>query len=228
MANNENEGHGGFQITQVGMTGKVDYPERPNVVLFMAGTNDVVFDVDLGNAPARLRDVIGEIVTACPNAAVLVGTLTPLVNPRWMSKITELNSKIPDVVSGFAVNGEQVALVDMSRVNISHIHTSDGIHPTDEAYALIAAAWYEGIVEAGKKRWIRKPLPRASQNGSEEMSEEQGVSSGRGDGSKFSDGLTLGGSSWTLGQGFLFIVLLLGVFITVRKVAGIVVRNYKR
>ncbi|KAL6718420.1 hypothetical protein ACLMJK_004509 [Lecanora helva] len=157
MSNNENEGHGGFTISAVGQTGVQDYPLRPNVVLFMAGTNDVVFDVDLANAPKRVGTVIEEILSACPDATVLVGTLLPLIKPDWLSKIKTLNSAIPGVVSDFAKAKKHVALVDMGRVNASHIQ-GDGIHPTDEAYALIAAAWYDALIEVGKKDWIKTPL----------------------------------------------------------------------
>lgn len=224
MANNENEGHGGFQILQVGVTGRQDYSERPNVVLFMAGTNDVVFDVDLGNAPLRLVTVIEEIATECPDAAVLVGSLTPLLNPGWMSKINDLNAKFPQIIHKFAEErGKQVVSVNMSRVTAGHIHESDGIHPTDEAYELIAAAWYEGIVEAGRKGWINSPLPRMPSN---ETTTQDKKPAEVHQGSKMPDALTLGGS-WSLEQFLIYAVLLLGLLLTARKAAVILVRKYR-
>ena len=163
MPNNENEGHSGFQIEPIGLEGKPNYPERPNVVLLMAGTNDIVFNSDVVNAPKRLGTLIEEIVTACPDAAVLVATLTPLLIPEWNSKALEFNSAITGVIEDFATARKKVALVDMGTVTSSQINSTDSIHPTDGGYALIAAAWYNGIVQAGKKGWIQPPLPRLSQ-----------------------------------------------------------------
>ena len=163
MPNNENEGHSGFEIERIGLEGKPNYPERPNVVLLMAGTNDMKSYPDVVNAPKRLGTLIEEIVTACPDAAVLVATLTPLLVPEWNSMALDFNSAIPEVIGDFATAGKQVALVDMGKVNSSHIDTTDSVHPTDGGYALIAAAWYDGIVQAGEKGWIRPALPRLSQ-----------------------------------------------------------------
>ena len=162
MPNNENEGHSGFRIEPIGLEGKPSYSERPNVVLLMAGTNDINSNTDLVNAPKRLGTLIEEIVTACPDAAVLVATLTPLLIPEWNSKVLVFNSAITGVIGNFATAGKQVALVDMGRVTSSQINTTDSVHPTDGGYALIAAAWYDGIIEAGKKGWIQPPLPRLS------------------------------------------------------------------
>ena len=164
MSKNRHEGHGGFQIGPVGATGKPDYPDQPNVVLLMAGTNDLIFHNDVENAPKRLGSLIGEINTACPHAAVLVGTLLPLIHPKANSELSSketdaFNSAMTTVVDKVATEGKQVALIDMGRVNTSHIHTNDGIHPTDEGYSLIAAAWHDGLVAAGKKGWIQEPSP---------------------------------------------------------------------
>ncbi len=233
MANNENEGHGGYQIVPVGLTGKPDYLLRPNVVLFMAGTNDIVFDVDLANAPTRLGAVVDGIVTECPDAAILVGSLTPLLNPGWMSKIHDFNAAVPGVLSKLANGGKQVALVDMSRVNSSHIHTSDGIHPTDEAYALIAAAWYEGMVEAGKRGWIQKPvpLPGASQSppsatsSPEGKSNSDGAREGNQDSKLFND-LPIK-STCTLNQILVSCAVLLGLIVFARKMIAVFLRRYR-
>lgn len=134
----------------------------------MAGTNDIVFDIDVSNAPRRLGSLIGEINAACPDATVLVGTLLPLIhpesNPQLSSKDTEaFNSAMQSVVQDLASKEKHVALIDMGRVTESHINKPNGIHPTDEGYNLIAAAWYDGLIAAGEKGWIQEPLPDSSQ-----------------------------------------------------------------
>ena len=155
MSNNENEGHRGFRINDVGLTGKPDYSGKPNIVLLWAGANDIIFDVDVINAPQRLGNLIEEIVSACPDAAVLVATLLPLLPPHASNKTVDFNAAVTALVEEFKNKKEKVALVDMGRVSKAHIHASDGIHPTDEGYNLIAAAWHDGIVEAGGRGWIQ-------------------------------------------------------------------------
>ena len=225
MANNENEGHGGFQILQVGIEGRQDYSERPNIVLFMAGTNDVVFDIDLGNAPLRLIRVIEEILVECPEVTVLVGSLTPLLNPGWMTKINDINAKLPEVINRVGVDrGIQAAMVNMSRVTTAHIHQDDGIHPTDEAYELIAAAWYEGIVEAGKRGWIKAPLPVIPSN---ETSIQDVIPPKVDQDNKLPSGSFLEGA-WSLEHGLIYALLLFGLLIGGRKVAVILLTKFKR
>ena len=183
----------------------------------MAGTNDIVFDVDVDNAPRRLGAVAEGIVQECPDAAVLVGSLTPLANPGWMSKIERFNAAVPDVIAQIQGKGKQVALVNMSRITLNHIHTDDGIHPTDEAYALIAAAWYEAIVEAGSKGWIRAPLPEDSQSQPSETSSPK-----VGDFQDFRESMS---GEATLPRFGLSAILLLGLVVTARKVIGIFLRR---
>ena len=172
MSNNENEGHGGNQILAVGEKGKSIYPERPNIVLLMAGANDVVFKNDVFHAPQRLSAVIADIVFACPDAVILVGTLLPLLNPQTTDAVIGFNSMIMGVIWEFANKGKKVDLVDMGRVTTHYINTRDGIHPIDEGYQLIAAAWYDGLVRAAKKGWIQQPVTRPSDYQANETSDQ--------------------------------------------------------
>jgi lysophospholipase L1-like esterase len=157
MPNNNHEGHGGFGIGPVGETGKPDYAEQPDVVLLMAGTNDVVFDIDLKNAPKTLMRVVDDIVKACPKAAVLVANLIPLLGAERETRRIQFNNALPGAVAArTGAADDRVSLVDMGTVNASFINTTDGVHPTDEGYKLIAAAWYEAIVAASDKGWVPK------------------------------------------------------------------------
>ena len=91
MANNENEGHGGKRILAVSETGKPLYPERPDIVLLMAGTNDIVIKNDVFHAPQRLGTLIADIIFTCPDAVILVGSLLPLLNPQTTDAVIGFN-----------------------------------------------------------------------------------------------------------------------------------------
>ncbi|KAL6719479.1 hypothetical protein ACLMJK_003719 [Lecanora helva] len=160
MPNNENEGHSGFQTLAVGEMGKPHYVEQPNVVLLMAGTSDLVLGNDFPNAPKRMSKVIEDIFSECPGVVVLVGTLLPLLDPKFTSAIIGFNSVMMGIVWDFTNRGKKVDLVDMGKVTTKSIRTDDGIHPTDAGYELIAEAWYDGLVKAGDNGWIQKPSPQ--------------------------------------------------------------------
>ncbi|PGH03633.1 hypothetical protein AJ80_08654 [Polytolypa hystricis UAMH7299] len=155
MTNAANEGHPGLPIGPVGHEGVKNYIHRPNVILLMAGTNDIVFNLNPAGAPRVLGRVVDEIVEGCPGAAVLVGSLTPLRKAEREEMRVAFNVALRDVVIAER-EGKHVALVDMERVKMEHI-AKDGIHPTDEGYELMAQAWYEAIVEAGERGWISEP-----------------------------------------------------------------------
>ena len=214
MADNDNEGHRGYPIGPIGNTGKPDYPERPNVVLLMAGTNDVVLNVNLDDAHSALSNLINQIVTACPDAAVLVATLTPLLDPGREARRLAYNSAIPGVVAAFTDLGKQVAQVDLRRVTTNHINATDGIHPNDAGYGLIASAWYEAILAAGDKGWIKAPLPGFSQNQPSRHKSQVSTS-------------WTSASEWTMPSLVAYGVFLLAVVVAVRKIVITAIRTYR-
>ncbi|KAL9577341.1 MAG: hypothetical protein Q9212_006424 [Teloschistes hypoglaucus] len=221
MVNNRHEGHGGFPVGAVGNTAKPDYPKRPNIILLMAGTNDIIFKVDVPNAPERLGAVIGEGVAACPDAVILVGTLLPLIHPEENPELSctdteTFNSGLQEVVENYNKEGKQVAVVDMARVNASHISPTDGIHPTDEGYALIAAAWHDGLVVAGERGWIRQPLPESSDSQPNGTNEHNIHSSFGSPGSATRNGSTIS-KAWTLENLMVGLLIILGVLWLARK-----------
>lgn len=157
MANNLNEGHPGFTIDQISAVVS-DHPEdfaaNPNMVLLMAGTNDVLIELDLPTAPARLSTLIDRVITLAPSAAILVAAITPLVNTTANSLREDFNSQIPAIVGNYSAAGHRVAMVNMANVTISELDSADGIHPDDAGYATMAQTWYQGILEANANGWI--------------------------------------------------------------------------
>ncbi|KKZ66544.1 hypothetical protein EMCG_07658 [[Emmonsia] crescens] len=147
--------HEGFPIDSIGKIGKPNCAERPNVVLLLAGTYDVVFNVNLKDAPNTLSHIIDDFLLVCPDAVVLVGTLIPLLDENHEARRISFNAALTGGVIEQRIRmGKHVLLVDMGRVTREFIDPADGIHPVDEGYKLIAEAWYEAIVAAGRKGWI--------------------------------------------------------------------------
>ena len=79
LADQQHEGHSGFRIDQLaaGVTSWLT-EHRPDVVLLMIGTNDLVQENAVATAPQRVSSLIDRITGVVPSATVLVSTVTPL------------------------------------------------------------------------------------------------------------------------------------------------------
>lgn len=162
MTNNDNEGHPGYTIDEIGGQAQNSLPERPNVVLLMAGTNDIVQNYNLGSAPTRLGNLIDLVLSDCPDATVLVASLTPLLDPTREANRKTYNQAIPGVIASRASAGKHVLLADMSAVTASDLNQVDGIHPNDGGYVLMAHAWYAALNQALNYGWIHAPVSGAA------------------------------------------------------------------
>ncbi len=127
---------------------------KGDIVLLMAGTNDM-FNPNISpiGAPERLGALIDQIVTAWPEAAVLVATLTPCRNNTTEANIEVFNTQVAGVVAPRAKAGNRTLVVSMAEVTVGGL-VYDGLHPNDEGYATMAEAWYAGLLEAKSKGWI--------------------------------------------------------------------------
>ncbi|KAJ6518004.1 lipolytic enzyme [Mycena vitilis] len=155
MADNDNEGHSGATIAQIQQfaTNSAALPARPNVVLLMAGTNDV-FGGSISTAPSRLSTLIDSIFTACPDTALIVATLTPL--SAGQASVDTYNQAVTQLVSTRKAAGQHILLASMASVLASDLF--DGVHPDDAGYVKMANAWFPVVQQAATNGWIGKPV----------------------------------------------------------------------
>ena len=140
----DNEGHSGWTIDQIaGLVPSPAFDTIPNIVLLMAGTNDVYASSGQSTMNTRLGNLIDKVVAAAPDALLVVATLTPLSNTSWNATATTYDGQIPAVVQARASQGKHVIMVNMSQMPVSEL--SDGIHPNDTGYAYMASVWYAAI-----------------------------------------------------------------------------------
>src|SRR6478735_1565304 len=153
------EGHGGYTIDtdsgHSGISGSItdsalsDF--SPDIVLLMIGTNDINGNVDIGNAPTRLSNLIDDIVAGAPDALVVVASVIPVKNNSGTNaNVVTYNTGVADVVSDHAAAGEHVVFVD----NYAAIHDvanwesavmADNLHPNDAGYAVLGQTFYAPI-----------------------------------------------------------------------------------
>ncbi|KAG4033696.1 hypothetical protein MFRU_004g02000 [Monilinia fructicola] len=157
MSDNSNEGHPGAVISQIAEYANLSLPEDPNLVLLMAGTNDMNDFLNISTAPDRLSGLIDEITSAVPNVTVIVAQLTPAANTTVDDAMVMFNSKIPGIVASKVAAGQKVSTVKMmDYVTVNDL--VDGLHPTDYGYQQMAKAWFAGIQKVQKKGWIGPPI----------------------------------------------------------------------
>lgn len=157
MANGQNEGHPGAVISQIADYATQSTSRRPNVVLLMAGTNDMNNPTDPSTAPSRLDSLITQIIAACPDAAVIVAKLTPNSNPSANARTLTFNDALPAIIQRHQDAGHHVLVADIYSA-LSLADLGDGLHPSDGGYTKMAAAWHSAIVSAAGNGWINKPV----------------------------------------------------------------------
>jgi len=157
MSNNENEGHPGAVIAQIGGFAERSLVRRPNVILLMAGTNDMVGQRDVEHAPQRLGVLIDRCVAACPDAVLLVAQLTPFLHVPSQERANVFNAAIPGLVRERVDRGKKVVVVNMEEY-VEMGWLVDGLHPSDLGYDGMARAWYDGIQKVAERGWIEKPV----------------------------------------------------------------------
>ncbi|KAL8788939.1 MAG: hypothetical protein Q9195_007055 [Heterodermia aff. obscurata] len=163
MADNWNEGHGGYTIAAVASSCAQALSERPNIITLHVGTNDLDYDIDGSwtdqrGASDRLGSLLDQISAACPDAVILVAQIVGTGYPTVQKRYDAYNAKIPGVVAQRVATGKHILVVDMQSVKGQYIGR-DNIHPNDEGYQKVADLWYSGIQQADSKGWIKPPVP---------------------------------------------------------------------
>jgi lysophospholipase L1-like esterase len=151
-----NEGNGGYTIanpsSKGGIAGAITDQScstyKPNIILLMIGTNDILQNIDLGNAPTRLGSLMDEIITDAPGALLVVSSIPPCCND---TTVQAYNATIPQMVKTRTQAGKHVLFVDAHAAFVKDANykadyiSSDGLHPSASGYAVIGDLFYGAI-----------------------------------------------------------------------------------
>ncbi|MDJ0732512.1 MAG: GDSL-type esterase/lipase family protein [Nostocaceae cyanobacterium] len=152
---NRSRGSGNFDKDHAGVTGeRIDQVAnrvngllntyQPDVVLLMIGTNDILQNNNLDDAPNRLSNLIDQITNLSPNTHLFVASIPPDKNPARNQLVQQYNSFIPSIVNSKWVAGKNVTFVDIfSQMNIYDLE--DDVHPTPTGNNKIAQSWYNAL-----------------------------------------------------------------------------------
>ncbi|MGM1065677.1 ricin-type beta-trefoil lectin domain protein, partial [Saccharothrix sp. Mg75] len=141
----DHQGHPGWRIDQVDANVATWLRNTtPRTVLLHIGTNDILQNRDVANAPARLSALVDRITATAPNADVLVATIIPLANAGQAAAARTFNAALPGIVQAKVNAGKRVRLVDMHSA-LTTADLIDGVHPTATGYDKMAATWYAAL-----------------------------------------------------------------------------------
>ena len=123
--------------------------DRPNMVLLMAGTNDLLQGDSVNNALSELGTLVDRITADSPHTNVLVASVIPnKSNSSIEAKTAEFSNRVEsEIVNPRSDRGDNVTFVDIFNVGLNNSDfSSDGIHLNQSGYDKLADVWSEAIL----------------------------------------------------------------------------------
>lgn len=180
LAERSHEGHPGWEIAQIDR--HVDAwltSYRPDIVLLHIGTNDVLRNDDLPQAPYRLGALLDHITRTLPRTQVYVATIIPLGRPALDARARRYNEAISDIVEMRAAQGNHVHLVPMHEALRRKDLSADGIHPTSGGYSKMAAGWFAALRSSNMVRWEAEKVSGTTVNDGERLTDKSASGNGK-------------------------------------------------
>jgi lysophospholipase L1-like esterase len=147
----DHEGHGGWRIDN--LAGYIDgwlANSKPDIVLLMAGGNDIIQGYGVSTTVSRMDALLGRIFADRPREVVLLATLWWVPTPNFynydINQIQSVNSMLPGLVAKYKQQGRTIELVDQYNIGwTASDFGDDQVHPNDSGYAKMAQAWHNQL-----------------------------------------------------------------------------------
>ncbi|KAJ3046444.1 hypothetical protein HK097_000854 [Rhizophlyctis rosea] len=144
----ENEGHGGFLVTNVARDGSLINwlcSTFPDVVMMHFGTNDVWSS----KSPAVILDAFTTLVNQMrannPNVQIIVAQILPM-NPTGCadcnSRVIAFNAAIPAWIEKTSTSRSPIVIVDQFSGFDTGANTGDGVHPNDSGNVKVGNSYF--------------------------------------------------------------------------------------
>jgi lysophospholipase L1-like esterase len=160
------EGYPGLTVSEIQM--KVEssgtLKQRPNLILLMAGTNDMNQGADPIATVASLSSFIDYLFEQCPDAVILVQHIPAIGTGQFTSTISatqinviKYNAGISAMVDTKIAQGRHISRVHQRTTILDH-YPGDTLHPNDLGYSILGEAWTERIWVVAQNGWITHPV----------------------------------------------------------------------
>ncbi|MEV7011225.1 FG-GAP-like repeat-containing protein [Streptosporangium sp. NPDC051022] len=167
MSDRETEGWKGYRIHEI--AGKAQCAVdlfQPNLITLIAGGNDVIQNYEMGGAIGRLEALVEQVSADSHGVAVLVAGVQPFRDGAVDARGEAFTAQVPAMVDRLVERGLHVVYTDISGLDQSDIGP-DGIHPNDQGYDKIGAAFVKAAGQARDRGWIWEPNPQAEDKASD-------------------------------------------------------------
>ncbi|OGM42647.1 hypothetical protein ABOM_008414 [Aspergillus bombycis] len=154
MRDNDHEGHSGKYLADIQQYLKLSIEAKPNLVLVHAGTNNMDKEVDLDKADRLIESIIDRLLDGSQGVTILIAPVIWANDPRMQRNTDAYNKKLRAIIQRRQETGQHILEVPIS-ITVSDL--SDKKHPNSAGYSKMAAAWYDGILEAQTREWIKAP-----------------------------------------------------------------------
>ncbi|MCF7734364.1 MAG: Ig-like domain-containing protein [Akkermansiaceae bacterium] len=146
LVEKEHEGHSGWTISQIdaNVAGWLNAIADPDFILLHIGTNDFRDGVSDPAAITRLDNLITKIVGLRPKAHIIVTNLMERGEPQNTHIQNDFNRFVHGVVNAHVMAGHLVSFLDM-RAAVPLSDMPDHLHPDQDGYDKMAAAWFGAI-----------------------------------------------------------------------------------
>lgn len=163
MVDNDVEAYPGVRIDQIYEYAQIAVPQmKPNLVILYAGSNDNFQNASLPTLFKRYYALVEYVLTASPRSAVVMSTLMPTTETElWggQDRVGDCNTQLRRVYQVLKREGKPVVLVEMGDEDGLQIENlgPDHMHPTRAGYEIMSRKFFEAIVEADARAFLRAP-----------------------------------------------------------------------
>ncbi len=150
---NRSKGIGSFDRDHAGISGeRIDEialhapalltTYRPDAVLLMGGTNDLLQGEGAVTAYDRLTRLVDSILTQSPQTQLFLAAIPLTVSAARNQEVQQFNDWVSNLVAQRQASGESIVFVDVpSQLGIGDLE--DGVHPSESGNDKLASAWFE-------------------------------------------------------------------------------------
>ena len=145
----DHEGHPGFFANDLEVENYLR-DNQADMILLEIGANDIANGRSAEQTATAIAELVDRIHAAAPEAAILLGTLTPQFDVGRDIEVDRTNLLLPEVVNSRFAGDYRIYLIDHNRKlkdrdDWQLIYMDDPLHPNDRGYEVMAAQWFDTI-----------------------------------------------------------------------------------
>ncbi|KAI1173916.1 hypothetical protein F4777DRAFT_580445 [Nemania sp. FL0916] len=157
MADNAHQGHSGQLLDVIKKGSACSIGAQPNLILLHGGTNNMDLNIDVDKSPDLVRQIIDQIFEGAVDATIIVAKIIWANKPEMQKRSDVFNVQIGEIVDDYQSKGKHVLLADMSDI-ITTADLADLKHPNAQGYKKMADVWYDTILDANERGWLKDPV----------------------------------------------------------------------